>query len=310
MEQEQTLVEKYQGFLKQAGLKVDARGFIALAVALAIVFAVLTFFFHSVAGLFDELKIFVAVIPIVALDLFLGYPYLKAMQRIDAIERALPEALKQMADTLNAGGTYEYALREIANAEYGPLAKEMNNVLRKLEEGENLENSLKSFSENIDSRLVSRSIIVIIDSIKAGAGLADVLEEISDDIREIYRIGQERKAKTTMQVMFMVAAGAIVAPLIFGIVSTIISFLVVSASQGLDIGLEARAQAAAVKDLIVLLMQAYIAVEIIAVGFMLSLMRDGKMSKSIIYIPILLLLAFVCYFSAKFLSVGLFGGVI
>ena len=310
MEQEQTLVEKYQGFLKQAGLKVDARVFIALAVALAIVFAVLTFFFLSVAGLFDELKIFVAVIPIVALDLFLGYPYLKAMQRIDAIERALPEALKQMADTLNAGGTYEYALREIANAEYGPLAKEMNNVLRKLEEGENLENSLKSFSENIDSRLVSRSIIVIIDSIKAGAGLADVLEEISDDIREIYRIGQERKAKTTMQVMFMVAAGAIVAPLIFGIVSTIISFLVVSASQGLDIGLEARAQAAAVKDLIVLLMQAYIAVEIIAVGFMLSLMRDGKMSKSIIYIPILLLLAFVCYFSAKFLSVGLFGGVI
>ena len=310
MEQEQTLVEKYQGFLKQAGLKVDARVFIALAVALAIVFAVLTFFFLSVAGLFDELKIFVAVIPIVALDLFLGYPYLKAMQRIDAIERALPEALKQMADTLNAGGTYEYALREIANAEYGPLAKEMNNVLRKLEEGENLENSLKSFSENIDSRLVSRSIIVIIDSIKAGAGLADVLEEISDDIREIYRIGQERKAKTTMQVMFMVAAGAIVAPLIFGIVSTIISFLVVSASQGLDIGLEARAQAAAVKDLIVLLIQAYIAVEIIAVGFMLSLMRDGKMSKSIIYIPILLLLAFVCYFSAKFLSVGLFGGVI
>ena len=59
-----------------------------------------------------------------------------------------------------------------------------------------------------------------------------------------------------------------------------------------------------------LLMQAYIAVEIIAVGFMLSLMRDGKMSKSIIYIPILLLLAFVCYFAAKFLSVGLFGGVI
>ncbi|MBI4053600.1 MAG: type II secretion system F family protein [Candidatus Diapherotrites archaeon] len=310
MEQEQTLVEKYQGYLKQAGLKVDAGVFIAMAVALAIIFAVLTFFFLSVAGLFDELRIFVAVIPIVALDLFLGYPYLKAMQRIDAIEKALPEALKQMADTLNAGGTYEYALREIANAEYGPLAKEMNNVLRKLEEGENLENSLKSFSENIDSRLVSRSIIVIIDSIKAGAGLADVLEEISDDIREIYRIGQERKAKTTMQVMFMVAAGAIVAPLIFGIVSTIISFLVVSASQGLDIGLAARAQAVAVKDLIVLLMQAYIAVEILAVGFMLSLMRDGKMSKSIIYIPILLLLAFVCYFAAKILSVGLFGGVI
>jgi len=310
MEQEQSFVEKYQVFLKQAGLKVDARVYMALAVVLAIVFAVLTFFFLAVAGLFDELRIFVAVIPIVALDLFLGYPYLKSVQRIDAIERALPDALKQMADTLNAGGTYEYALREIANAEYGPLAREMNNVLRKLEEGENLENSLKSFSDNIDSRLVSRSIIVIIDSIKAGAGLADVLEEISNDIREIYRIGQERRAKTTMQVLFMVAAGGIVAPLIFGIVSTIISFLVVSASQGLDIALEARAQAVAIKELIVLLMQSYIAIEIIAVGMMLSLMRDGKISKSIIYIPILLLLAFVCYFAAKFLSVGLFGGVI
>ena len=57
---------------------------------------------------------------------------LKTVERpltINAIEEALPDALKQLSDTLKAGGTYEYALREIATSEYDYLSKEMKNVI-------------------------------------------------------------------------------------------------------------------------------------------------------------------------------------
>src|SRR3989338_6416284 len=112
----------------------------------------------------------------VILDLMIGYPYLKAQKRIDQIEESLPDALKQMADTLKAGGTFEYELRGISTAQYGPLTSEMNNILRRLEEGENLANSMKAFSRNVSSRIVKRSINIILDSIESGASLADILD--------------------------------------------------------------------------------------------------------------------------------------
>jgi archaellum biogenesis protein FlaJ (TadC family) len=237
-----------------------------------------------------------------------GYPYIKETQRIEEIEAALPDALKQMADTLRVGGTYEYALREISTAGYGALTKETDAVLRKLEEGENLENSMRALSENVDSVLVKRSVTIIVDSIKAGAGLADVLEEISSDIRELHRIGIERKSRTMMEFMFIVSAGAIVAPAIFGMVSSIIGYLIQTVASGNISSPEAIAFATQTKDFIVLLLQAYIAFEVVASGAMISIMREGKISKSLIYIPGLLFIAFLVYYGAAAATVALISG--
>ena len=231
----------------------------------------------------------------------LGYPYLKALERVSQIEESLPEALKQMSDTLKAGGTYEFALREVALSQYGPLSKEIEFVLRKLEEGENLENSLMSFADNVDSRLIRRTLAVITDSIKAGAGLADVLDEISNDVREIHRLDIERRSQTLLQVIFMVTAGVLITPLIFGFVSTVIN-LFVNSTINLALTQADKVASYAKRDIIFQMMQGYLLIEIIATSVMISLMREGKMNKSIIYFPILLLIAFIIYYGAAFLS--------
>ncbi len=302
------LLEKYRSYLKQADFKIPMEVWLAISLGIAIgaaiiLFIIITMLELPVSPLMSFIVFFVLV------DIFLGYPYIKAMRRVNAIEEALPDALKQMADTLKAGGTYEYALREIATAQYGPLTKEMDLVLRKLEEGENLENSLKSFADNIESRLIKRSIVIIIDSVKAGAGLADVLDEIAEDMRAMHRIAQERKSETSLQVLFMVAAGSIVAPIILGLVSSIIQ-LFIQASSGLGISLAEREAALGIRDLIILLMQLYILVEVTASGIMISLMREGTIKKSIIYIPILLLVSYVVYYTAAFISNMAIGGAI
>ena len=72
--------------------------------------------------------------------------------------------------------------------------------------------------------MVKRSVTIIIDSVKAGAGLADILDQIADDIRDTNRINHERRSQTLMQVLFMVTAGAMVTPFIFGLISTIVDF--------------------------------------------------------------------------------------
>jgi len=303
------LYEKYKEYLKQAGWKIDANIWILVSILVGVVIGLVTAVIIYFTGLpISQLMSFVFFL--VVADLMLGKPYLQAIKKINLIEEALPDALRQMSDTLKAGGTYEYALREISTAEHGPLTNEMNEVLRKLEEGENLENSLNWFAERVDSRLVKRSIAVITDSIKAGAGLADVLEEISDDIREMHRIDVERKARTIMQVLFIVAAGAIVTPFILGLVSTIVSFLIEAAASGLAIDPLVKAQAITTSGLITTLMQAYLIIEIVAAGIMIALMREGSANKSIIYIPILLLVAYTIYYISLFWSGAFIGGTI
>lgn len=291
-------MKKYARYLHTAEFKVDPLLWITLSTLISLTTAIGTWYFidqiiQYTQGLQLALLAFMVII-----DLLIGYPYLIAQRRIDAIEESLPDALRQMADTLRSGGTYEYALREVAMSEYGPLKKEMNEVMRKLEEGENFENSLMTLSHNIDSRLVQRTVTIIIDSVAAGAGLASVLDEISEDVRAAHRIDKERKARTILQVIFMFVAGGFIAPMIFGFVTTITEVLInaatsVATQQELDAARNAL-------DTINISIQFYIFFQALITSMMISLMREGKMSKSIIYFPILLFIAYISYLLAVF----------
>lgn len=294
-------IRSYVEYVGQSDFKIDPLLWIIMCVVVSLVVGLLAFLLLPIYWQVS-LLLFLFV-----LDISLSYPYLKGVQRVDEIEENLPDALRQMSDTLKAGGTYEYALREVANSEYGPLKKEMNNVLRKLEEGENFENALKTLSKNVKSRLIQRTVTIIVDSVAAGAGLADILEQIAEDVRATHRINRERKATTLMQVIFLVAAGSFAAPMIFGFVTTIINFLLEQSAVIATAEQAAAAQGAS--DIILFSVQAYMFIEVLAVAAMIALMREGKISKTLLYFPILLFLAYVVYFAAQIISAILVGGI-
>jgi len=303
------LMKKYEYYVKNSGIKLSMAQWllvsIFIAIALAFAGIIVNLFLLGIPAGDINLYKLPLLIFIAAIDLSLGYPYLLTMQKISRIEENLPDALKQMSDTLRAGGTYEFAIREISTSGYGALSSEMDTVLRNLEEGQSFEAALNGFSDRIESTLVKRTMTIINQSIRAGAGLADVLDDVADDMKELYRIGRERKARTLMQVLFIVMAGGVVAPAIFGMVSQIISFLISSAIRaGIAISQETITEAVNARNLIVSLMEAYVVIEVMASAAMISLMREGKLNKSILYIPFLLFIAFSVYFVAGML-VGL-----
>lgn len=307
--QKESRLARYDYLIHQGGMKLPAVAWIALSIIISIGL--------TIGAILISILIFKQIDPVVIfliffilIDLLLGVPYFRGIQRIQKVEDALPDALKQMADTLRAGATYEYALHEIASSQYGPLTEEMNKVLRKLEEGENFENSLTSLSDNIHSRIINRVITIIIDSVKAGAALADILDEISSDVRESNRIEAERKSKTILQVIFMVAAGTVVAPFIFGLTSVIIGFLIRTAVNSGSVTAAEKVFALAAADTIIFSMRMYIFIEVTAASVMIGIMRDGKMSKSIIYVPVLLLLAYVVYFISQIVATVMLGGAL
>jgi len=304
--EKKSALEIYEGWMEFDKMKFNPPTWILLGIATTIAVAVLSYILSIF--IIREVTLLPYAFGFAALVLFMGYPYMKKESIINSIEKNFSDALKQMADTLKAGDTYESALREVASSDYGRLSEEMGEALRRLEEGENLETALGGFAAKIDSKLVKRTITIVLDSIRTGASLAEILEEIAEDVRDMQRLKEERKSNTTMQFLFMVAAGGIIAPMIFGEVNAVMETF---ARITLSTLTEAQKVAASKSsEFIVILIQVYIIIEVIGSGVMMSLIREGKINKSVIYIPLLILVAFVVYYLTAFGVRGMLAGAI
>jgi len=297
---QETLI-KYEKIMQRNNLSITATNWIALGAAAAFILSIIGFFLFGFFGL-DSPLLLAIVVFFVVIDLIWGYPLTLDMARISQIEETFPNVLKQLADTLKAGGTYEFALREVTESDLGPLTRELKLVLRRLEEGQNLDKSLFLMQENIDSRLVKRTLTIIIDALKSGGGLADILDDIADDMRDLHRIQIERKSKTTMQFLFLITAGAIVGPAIMGFTTTILDFLISTAAKSQAVSQVIIDTALQTKTLITFILTLYIIIEIIASSVLLALMRDGQIKKSIIYLPILLFLGLFLFYASRILT--------
>ncbi|MBT4596497.1 MAG: hypothetical protein HOC95_00835 [Candidatus Diapherotrites archaeon] len=298
-------IKEYNDWLRFSKMKFNAATWIPISIVLGI---------STGAILFFVLNFLLQIVTIIPLAfgaavgiILLGFPYMQKEKIVDSIERDFSDALKQMADTLKAGDTYASALREIVNSDYGRLSEEMKIALRRLEEGENVETALRGFAERVDSKLIKRTIVIILDSIKTGSSLSDLLEDISDDVRELYRIKEQRKANTTMQFLFMIAAGGFIAPMIFGEVTAVMGMFSSLTFDAITASNQATQQMGV---FIELLIQAYVFVAIVGTGLMMSLIREGKLNKSIIYIPLLLLAGYLMYYAATFAVRMLISGAI
>lgn len=325
----------YKEYLREIHFFMSPVKWLAISIILSICIGIVGWL---VLGEFEVIKvgkihatIISFLLLITVADLMITYPYLLSVRRIAKMEEFLPDAFRQMADTLKAGGTFEYALRTVSSAEYGPLTEEIALVLRRLEEGENFSNALKNFAYNVNSRVIRRAVDIILDSIAAGASLAEILDEIADDVRATHRITRERKSSTMMQVLFMIVAGVIVAPLILGLITSIVNFLLAQtiktvqtmpakSSAALEsslfcspgtfqksTGFDYKGYWGCVSSAIMILLIAYIIIEATAASFMVAMIRDGNISKSFIYIPFFLFTAYMIYYVSFVFTSAFFG---
>ncbi len=301
---EKNILQKYSDWVEFSKMRYPATVWILLSLGITIFVGIASFAFTTLV--IKEVTLIPIAFSLASLVLMIGYPYMKKESIIDSIEKNFSDALKQMADTLKAGDTYESALREIVESDYGRLSEEMQLALRRLEDGENLETALSGFSDRIDSRLIKRTITIVLDSIKTGASLAEILDEIAEDVRDFQRLKEDRKANTTMQFLFMVASGGVIAPLIFGEINAVVNNFSKISAQALSP--DQLIAATQTNNFIIMLIQLYLIVEVLGSGTMMSLIREGKLNKSIIYIPLLLLLAFVMYYASAFVIKALLNG--
>jgi len=266
-----------------------------------------------------KLNVFISSVAFISLmSLVVGIPLTIRNQRVENIETALPDALKHMALVLKAGGTTESALEEVSNAGYGPLGDDLRIALKKMRGGQTFEDVLLEAGVNSGSLLFERTVLIILDAKRTGAALADVMFAIADDARDVLQIKRERRSRTTMHSIFLIASSGFLAPFIFGFTLTVVNYINVG-MQGLTKNVAPKCfigwsqqlcllhQPMVLCDLYTFLITFTVIQAIIAV-MALGLIREGKMLKFLLYMPFMVLLALLIFEAGKFLSLAIVGG--
>jgi flagellar protein FlaJ len=171
----------------------------------------------AIVGYFFNIFIGIAAF-IVGLAAMFVIPTMRADKRKGKIEDSLPDALHHMAVAVRTGLVLESVIQEVSEAEYGPLSEEFARITLEIRKGRPLKEALLAFARRTRSKDIQRIMRLILEGVEAGGPIADVLDEVSENMRAIKMIRRERKSATSQQISFLAMASLFAGPFVMGVV--------------------------------------------------------------------------------------------
>ena len=215
---------KMRETLCYSSLNVDPDKFLGFAFTLGLGVG---FILGSILSRYEILPFFIgfgAVFLVVELVLYMWLS-LSMDAKGKFVEEVLPDALQLMSSNIRAGLTTDKALLMAARPEFGPLEYEIRRISKETMAGKNLQDALVRMTDRIRSRNLERTIDLIVQSIKSGGKLADLLDQIATDLRDQQMMQKEISASVLMYVFFILIAIGFGAPALFSMSSFLVSLL-------------------------------------------------------------------------------------
>ncbi len=280
-------LRRYELFVYSANLNFMALEFLVISLLLGVIFGAAVALFNVLYGLIAFLAVFVGTAFI--------YPYWRVTKRADEMERMLPDAFFYLASSLRAGISFSEALEELTTANFGSLTDEFRRTVAEIKKGRPTVEALKAFAlRNRRSSVIYRSMMIIIEALERGAPMGDVLVYVGNDVREILRIKQERKASTGMQVMFFIITSGFIGPLILGIVTQVMG------SMGGGAG-TVSLPVSAIKNILLI----FVGIQAIISGFGIGVIREGKYSSGLKYGLLMLVMGVMIFEGATSMNISM-----
>jgi tight adherence protein C len=104
-------------------------------------------------------------------------------KRKNAIQRALPDLLDMLGTTVQAGLAFNAALQYAQEIAIGPLGEEIKAVLSEIRLGRSRAEALKAMAARVHQEQLSTTVTAIVQAERLGSNLANVLEELSEEVR-------------------------------------------------------------------------------------------------------------------------------
>ncbi|ASJ09818.1 type II secretion protein F [Thermococcus sp. P6] len=276
-------LKRYELFIYSAGMNFLAVEYLVVSLLSALIGALVVWLFSTLYALVTFVGIFVAMA--------FGYPYLRTGMRIEEMEKMLPDAFFYLASSLRSGISFSEALEDLTTAKFGALTDEFRKTVSEIKKGRSTADALRAFAlRNRKSPVLYRSMMITIEALERGAPMSDVLVYVANDVREILRIKQERKASTGMQTMFFIVASGIVGPLILGVVAKIMVEMGTGTLSSID----------TVRTILL----AFVVLQAVVSGLGIGVIREGKYLTGLKYSLLLLLMGVVVFQGASSLNIA------
>lgn len=219
------LLDGYRSIVNYSSIEMDPDQFLNL---LALTGSIVSVILAALINSYFKYNIIPTFIGVLIAYIFGVYIilHLSAESKAKFVESVLPDALQLMASNIRAGLTTDKALLMAARPEFGPLKDEISKIGRETMAGRNFIDALKKSTAKIKSKDMERTIALIIQSLKSGGQLADLLDQTADDMRDQQIMQKEISASVLMYAFFIAIAITIGAPLLFALSSFLLELLV------------------------------------------------------------------------------------
>ena len=125
------------------------------------------------------------------------YVRARSARRLRHFEEGLHDMLTMTSNSLRAGYSFLQAIQVVGEDMHGPIQEELTRVLAEMNVGVHLEDAFKSAAERMQSTDFNLIVTAILIQRQVGGNLAEVLDQISETIRERVRLKREVKALTS-----------------------------------------------------------------------------------------------------------------
>jgi pilus assembly protein TadC len=167
----------------------------------------------------------------ILLFLFTVYVDTTVISQKEQIEKFLPDLYHNMASNMRAGMTIEQALLSASKPQFGLLAIELEYVAKKAFVGDDISVALTQFAQKYDSKILKRSVLLIIEGLNAGSEMSDLLENLALSIEEMESRRASMAANVTQYSIFIMVSVLVAAPMLFAVANQLLSIIHVVASK-------------------------------------------------------------------------------
>ncbi len=175
-----------------------------LILAISAFFAIALFManFFFMRGRVDD-TIF-TLVNMVAASLFIvpaGLMQYERYRKVQEIEEKFPDFLRNVVEGLRGGMTLPLSITYAARNYYGALDPYVRQLSAQISWGVPFDTALNNFSDQLKSKIISRSVSTINEAHRSGGNITDVLESVTKSTVEIEKIRRERASRISGQMM-------------------------------------------------------------------------------------------------------------
>lgn len=177
-------------------------------------------FLDKINLLFSTLLAFAAGgMYVVAIYVIINY---KIDGRKTKLEKIMPDYFQIASANLRSGISLDRAMLLAARPEFSFFSDDIKDMNRKVFGGETFENALTALGAKYKSLSLQHAIRMMLEAQKYGGAMADLMDQISKDLRSQQMMQTEVAGQLFMYSIFIAFAGLIAAPVLYGLTSQMI----------------------------------------------------------------------------------------